>query len=797
MIKKVIFISKPMHFNKKLLVFPTSRAIREYVKNINVHDELLPTFLTIDDFLNKSTKIEDKIFIDEEQRFLALKEATKSLSVEKLGFSNNFSSFFKQSEYLFRFFGELSAEKISIESLEQNDTYEFYKEHIELLSMIYKRYNEILDENNFVDKINLSKHYQINDSFINKFDEITVYYEGYFTSIEFEIIHKISQIKKTILCLKSTIYNQKSLQKFKDLGFEFSLNKTYTINLSNKSVVEEKLLQNYTYDLSIKAFSSRTVQIAFIKESIVNMINKGIQPSQIAVIVPDESYVSSLKLFDSEHYFNYAMGHDIKNENIYKAIHAIYDYLNDDDIKQIKCLEFYDLDKDFIDTTFKSIWFKPATQEDFLKFYEYVKSSENNEELIDKIDEIYYKLDKLFFETKQELTFNQCLKIFIQKISSITLDDVNAGAITVLGLLETRAVSYEGLIIIDFNEGFIPKRSIKDKFLSSALKQKVNLPTSFDRENLQKYYYHQIINQAKQVCISCAQNDSMQISRFSNELFKEVPLQNSVVDKEYEHILYHKYKLKHYDKDISYEIDLSKQIWSASSLKVYLTCKRKYYLQYILKIKEHKQSLKPDGFALGDMIHKALEDLYTNYSLANINEKHLLEVLDKQKISNPYLRLDVDIWKKKLKAFIELEEKRINDGIKLIELEKTFLVDYKGIKLKGAIDRIDKLDNDYLILDYKTSASLKIDTEKNYEKSKDFQLEFYFLACKELFATSNIKPYYYDLNETVLKKEIALEAKLELLDKIFEELQTKNVMFSKCEETSNCTFCPYTKICGI
>ena len=36
---------------------------------------------------------------------------------------------------------------------------------------------------------------------------------------------------------------------------------------------------------------------------------------------------------------------------------------------------------------------------------------------------------------------------------------------------------------------FIPKVSVKDKFLSTKLKQLANLPTQFDRESLQKYYY--------------------------------------------------------------------------------------------------------------------------------------------------------------------------------------------------------------------------------------------------------------------------------------------------------------------
>ena len=57
-----------------------------------------------------------------------------------------------------------------------------------------------------------------------------------------------------------------------------------------------------------------------------------------------------------------------------------------------------------------------------------------------------------------------------------------------LGLLETRAVNLILLLfVILMNHLF--KDFCKDKFLSTKLKQLSNLPTQFDRESLQKYYY--------------------------------------------------------------------------------------------------------------------------------------------------------------------------------------------------------------------------------------------------------------------------------------------------------------------
>ena len=92
------------------------------------------------------------------------------------------------------------------------------------------------------------------------------------------------------------------------------------------------------------------------------------------------------------------------------------------------------------------------------------------------------------------------------------------------------------MIICDFNENFIPKKSIKDKFLSSKIKQKANLPTQFDRESLQKYYYKRLIDSSKNVFISYVNSDTNQISRFSNELFSK-NINTSINDNSYKHIL--------------------------------------------------------------------------------------------------------------------------------------------------------------------------------------------------------------------------------------------------------------------
>ena len=179
-----------MQFNQELKVFPTSRAIREFIKT-EQNNRLLPTFLTIDDFFKKSIQINNKNYIDEEQRLLYLKEAINVDNFEALGIAKDFSSFIHQSDYIFRFFQEISSEKVSIDEISSVDTYEFYEKHLSILKNIYKNYLNILDENLAVDKINLAASYSINENYVKKYKKIDLYFEGYFTKVEFDIIKNI------------------------------------------------------------------------------------------------------------------------------------------------------------------------------------------------------------------------------------------------------------------------------------------------------------------------------------------------------------------------------------------------------------------------------------------------------------------------------------------------------------------------------------------------------------------------------------------------------------------------------
>ncbi len=617
-----------------LLVFPTSRKVREYININKDNNTLLPTILTIDEFFKKSIYFNDKKIIDEDERFLYLSEAVKNIDLNLLGISKTFSQFLKQYDYIYRFFLELSSEGIKIDEISLKDTYEFYSEHLDILKEIYKNYINILEKNSAVDKINTSLHYKINYEYIKQFEYINFFFEGYFTNSEFNMVKEISEEIPFFIEFTYNQYNKKSIEKFFGLGIDLEENHNYKIDINKICILDKRpLIENKNID--IKAFSSRINQISYIKSCVVELVNSGIDPSKVALILPDEKFSKMIKLFDFEGYFNFAMGKDINNSKIYKVLDAIYEYISENEIKNVNNLKFLNLDIDEIDLKIKSIWNNKLTVESFESIINYLVNIETNKEIIEKLDEIIYRIKKLVFSSNEKIYVKEFYKILFQKISKLSIDDVNSGKITVIGLLESRMLELDAVIICDFNESFIPKRSVKDKFLSTNIKSKVNLPTAIDRENLQKYYYERLISNSKHVFISYVKNETEQISRFASKLFKK-DFDEKTYDNEYKQILYNNHIIKHYEEEISLEIDLSKRVWSATSLKEFLECKRKYYLNHILNIKEHYLSLLPKDYELGNIIHKTLEEFFKS----NIqSEDKLIEIFNTKKVECNFLKL--------------------------------------------------------------------------------------------------------------------------------------------------------------
>jgi len=781
--------------NNSLIVLPTSRAIRENLSKLQTTNQLIKKYITIGDFLSRSVvDAENRKFIDKQLKIIYLKEAIQNIQIEKLGFSKEFTTFLKQSEYIFRFFQELSNEYVDIETLMKYDTYAMYADHLDILKVIYKNYMEILVKYNYCDNIILPSSYKINEDYIKQFDDVTLYLEGYLSQFEFKILQDIAKIQNLTIIITLNEFNKKNILLFKEYGLdeELQINHTYTINVSKLKIIKKSQKQKNTQNIVISPISSQLEQIGFIKYQIAQMTHAGIDPEKIAVVIPNEKISSQLELFDEEHYFNFAMGRGISNNKIVKVVKLITKVLVDKEPKDEEKLKYLNINNEIFTTLFQNNWNKDVTEVIFDEILNYLFSFEKEEELLEKLEQIKISMKILLFSNINNkqiiIKTKEFMKLFSTELNSITVDDVSGGKITVLGILETRAVDFDGIIVIDFNDQKIPKISVKDKFISSSLKQMVGLPSIEDRENLQRYYYKRIFDNAANIAICYVDDEQSVMSRFIVQLFPDY--KKYIQKNDFKSILYQKKSFEHFYSEVILDIDLSKCSWSATSLKTYLQCKRKYYFQYLSNIKDHNTSIKPEAFEIGNIIHNCLEDAVKNNTLHNQFISSYFSTFQK---NNPYLILELELWKKRLEKLVEYENMRKANGIEIYEVEKPFNLTYKGINIKGTIDRIDKYpDNTYEIIDYKTSASLKIDTLKTYEESTDFQLEFYYLSQRDKMIKDVC---YYSLSDMTMKNEIVLQEKLALLDLHFLALKTEKVNFKCTDNLTHCTFCTYKTIC--
>lgn len=774
-----------------LLVFPTNRSIREYLNNKKSANQLLPKLITIGELFSRVVvPPSNTTLIDKDLRVLYLKLAIKDIQTETLGISKSFNKLYSQGDFIFKFFNELNSEFKSIKELSTIDTYGFYEEHLELLEQIYQNYSTLLLSKNLIDSIMLPKNFTINSQFLKDYTQIEIYYEGYFSSFEFKIINEIAKITTLIIHCTINKFNLKNVVLFQSIGFELELNNHYELNISTNMILKKNPLKKDFIHHTIYKLPSRLHQIAMIKYAIVSMVNNsGIDPSKIVLVLPDEKFAKYIKIFDNEKYFNFAMGNDISNSLLFKYAHAINNYFNIDEPKYTKRIEDLKINLEFLNNSIKVFWKKAIQKEKFFELIDFISLQEKDENILEKLFEIRLALENLLFSNLlfDEISLKDGFKIFLSKLSDISTDDIKAGKVTVMGILETRGMQYDGVIAIDFNDNSVPKKSIKDKFISSNVKKHANLPTPKDRENLQKYYYLKLFSGAKEVSIGYVLDKEHTPSRFLNELFSNP----NIVELDFSQILKENHDISHTQNNIIQEINLSNLEWSATSLKVFLDCKRKFYFQYIQKINEHEISMKPKSYELGNIIHTILEK---NYKNGHFSYKETLKEISKYQNINPYLTVELELWKKKLNLFFQNEAKRFENGVSVYELEKPFHIKLNGVTLKGKIDRIDKLqDGSFAILDYKTSSSLKVDTFKTYENSSDFQLIFYFLATKEL-GISQIG--YYDLNDGKIKEEITLEPKMKRLFEILESFKTQFVNFEQCDKEQTCSYCPYKIICN-
>ncbi|EAI3371001.1 PD-(D/E)XK nuclease family protein [Campylobacter coli] len=777
-----------------LRIFSSSRKIKEYQEKAKAKNALLDSAFLVSDFLDRVCVVNSFKASSYESLLLMQEACLKSKDLEKkLGISAEFFAFLKNNEYLFSFFKELSLEKKSIQDLKNNDYYATYNEHLEILDEVYTNYLLLLKQHNLYDDLSLAQEYKLNLDFLNEYEGIYYDLQGFLSKFEEDLLCEISKIKSTIISFKTSKFNLEYLLELdflKDIHLELDM--FYEVNLSQKKILKQEKLSNPNTLVKLKAFELRSLQCAFVMDEISNFVRAGIDPEKIAVITPDESFCELLKLFDKNNMLNFASGVSIKESLFYQKIKALYNGANSDAFIYKIDENYFEQEKMIFDYHNTLLHYLELQFEDFRTRFDQICDLQYFENLIhsflkDESQELMNLVQKELCFIKdllknKSLKLKELMQLFFMQLDQIKLSYVGGGKVTVMGLLESRGLSFDGVVILDFNEDFVPKRSINELFLNNEVRKKAGLISYERRENLQRLYYENLIKNAKKLSISFVENEEQTRSRFLDELDFNFFEEKTTPSKAYLNALKLGYQgvrlnlnpikapvLKHdiFEKELSF-----------SRLNLFLNQKRTYFYRYILELPEPR-ALSDESKAKnqGNFIHKMLELYYKNYSKNNFNLKIFNDLLEQEYQKYSISELELEIFKLKFIQFAENEKEHFKLGYKVIEQEeehyKALNIQNHTIRLKGIIDRIDKLEDKHFIIDYKSGKV----------PSKSFQLAFYKALYDE-----NAETKFYDLNQMqfVEEKAKSLDELKECLKDLLEQRE-EEIEF----ENDKDEYCPY------
>jgi len=770
----------------QLHIYPTSRALRTVSSQYKEQDGFLPALMRMDEFEQRVILLENKKQIDPLQRILLLREAASFQTFDDLKIDLSLVRFFTKSDVLFKFFEELAGEKVDFSVLAEADAYAEFETHLSILERLLENYKKLLDTKGFTDKTFIPGSYKLNEGFLESYDIIEIHLEGYLSYFELELLENVAQQTQLTIHYTTSKFNMKMQERFESMGIVLPNHKHVSFSMTDKKVISA---ENNDAKINAKVFSveEKEEQIALAFVQIEHMVNDGIAPEEIVLILPDESFKEHFTLFDTHNNLNFAMGY-------YKSLEALYGHWQNFDVDSKYLLERYGFNLEEVEKLTST---KKSNIEEFFLIIDRLKlldsplvDGEKKEKYNERVQEKYLHFLKIF-ET-EELSQKEWLFLWLKALSKITIDDVRGGLITVMGVLETRGVSFDGVVIVDFNEGIVPATSSKDQFLNSSVRAFANLPTKNDREALQKQYYKRLLEQALQAVILYSTSDNKLPSKFLYEL----GLNDAVQTQAQFNLLYDQPSQFITEEDPRVDdFDAHAIVWSASRLKTYLECKRKYYYRYIQKI----QAKKEEELNEGAFLHLLLDHLYREKNAYESKEEMqknidiLLDTLlpfDDAKIA--YKKL---LWKEKLKGFVERQIEHFNAGWKVVEREVEVQGSIGGLRFKGRIDRIDQDAIHTLVLDYKSGQTKEANKTKNLEKLTDFQMSIYHQMLQTKY--QNINLAFLKIFENGEIEEITvLEEKNELLfEHIIELKQTKSFVAEKCDDLQKCKYCEFTLMC--
>ena len=419
--------------------------------------------------------------------------------------------------------------------------------------------------------------------------------------------------------------------------------------------------------------------------------------------------------------------------------------------------------------------------------------------------------EKLPYITSYKILF-QLYQQLLQMESISFVGDPLVG-LQLLGMLETRLLDFEHIILTSVNEGILPLGRQENSFIPFDFRKNFGLNTFLENDAIYAYHFYRLIQRCKSATFIYNSDtealSSSEPSRFLLQLQLESPHQPQefIATPDYQK---GESTLLSIPKTagVMQFLDKWKERISPTSLSSYLYDPTGFYRNQILKIRQEDEVEEIAGdMTIGTIVHEVLQKIYEPFVNEILTDAHF-DRFDAEKehifqrVVNEKLLHDREVMGKNvliLKVAREmvrnvLHKDRItanNNELIIISLENDFDREFitpqgNQVKFLGKIDRIDTFNGITRILDYKTGSVKKLDisTAKfdgtlDKEQAQIIQLAIYAYMSGKDNIMCGIYPMRYFTKDvqllTIDKDEILTQQKIiplmqdigHLIDEIF------------------------------
>ena len=419
--------------------------------------------------------------------------------------------------------------------------------------------------------------------------------------------------------------------------------------------------------------------------------------TRTAVVLPDEQLlIPLLNAFpESVSKINVTMGYPLRATSLYKPVAYPEQYLKP----------------------------MPATAEEFINEVRQLLHKSINDDTSEGVYQLAKVLDRLqtALVTYPKIAFTvtdmqQLLKMLTIETTIPYVGEPLDG-LQVMGVLETRALDFDNVIITGFNDDLYPGRASSNSFVPYTLRCGFDLPTQ-DRQNaIFAYNFYRMLSYAKRVWFITNSTADDQHSGEVSRYFYQLKWQYGV---DIQHVVVANQLAAPSVKsslDVPKDDRLQKiKSLTASALGTYLRCQKQFHYKYIEHLHEPAvdDSISASELTIGNVLHKIMERLYAPYAGKNVTSSDVeklkadVENNDKWSALEPLQALRGDVLAELVvKTYVKslLDNDRTQAPFQYIDSEVSFDAKFGNLNLYGEIDRMDLKANILRVIDYKTGKT--------------------------------------------------------------------------------------------